>query len=144
MRNERLIELDRLIGEWELTLSGAWFLDSLDTRQLGRATFEWMDDAFVVMRSSMEGEPTWDFVFGRSDPLDQTYALYHDSRGVSRLFTMTFDSNRWAMSREDPDFHQRFLADVEPDRIRGHWDASDDGGQTWRKDFDLWFDRVDT
>ena len=30
------------------------------------------------------------------------------------------------MSREDPDFHQRFEATVELDRIVGHWDASED------------------
>ncbi|MEV0560903.1 hypothetical protein [Dactylosporangium sp. NPDC050588] len=41
------------------------------------------------------------------------------------------------MLREDPDFHQRFVATVTPDRVAGHWDASDDGGVTWRKDFDL-------
>jgi hypothetical protein len=31
MRNEALTELEVLIGVWDLTLSGAWFLDSLDT-----------------------------------------------------------------------------------------------------------------
>jgi hypothetical protein len=44
----------------------------------------------------------------------------------------------------DPDFHQRFVAAVHPDRIDGRWDASDDGGTTWRKDFDLIFERVPT
>jgi hypothetical protein len=54
---------------------------------------------------------------------------------------MTFADGQWTMSREDPDFHQRFVARVEGDRILGHWDASDDGGATWRKDFDITFDR---
>jgi hypothetical protein len=31
---------------------------------------------------------------------------------------------------------------VDPDRIDGRWDASDDGGNSWRKDFDLIFERV--
>jgi hypothetical protein len=35
------------------------------------------------------------------------------------------------MTREDPDFHQRFVATVEPDRILGRWDASQDFGKTW-------------
>ena len=98
MRNEALTDLDVLIGVWDLTLSGAWFLDTPDTEQHGRATFEWLDDAFVVMRSSMEGEPSWDLVFGRSDALEQMYALYHDDRGVNRLFTMTFDGRRWTIA----------------------------------------------
>jgi hypothetical protein len=142
MRNETLAELDPLIGVWDLTLSGAWFLDTLETEQHGRATIEWLDDAFVLMRSSLEGEPTWDLIFGRSDAVEQMYALYHDNRGVSRLFTMAFDGRRWTLSREDPDFHQRFVAEVEPDQMRGYWEASEDQGNSWRKDFDLVFERV--
>lgn len=141
MRNEKVVELDALVGNWDLTLSGAWFLDSPETEQHGRATFEWLDDAFVVMRSTMEGEPIWDLVFGRSDAREQWYALYHDTRGVNRLFDMAFDGRTWTMSREDPDFHQRFIADLEPDRIVGRWEASEDKGRSWRKDFDLIFQR---
>lgn len=44
--------------------------------------------------------------------------------------------------REDPDFRQRFVADVETDRIGGRWEMSEDQGHTWRKDFDLIFERV--
>jgi hypothetical protein len=38
--------------------------------------------------------------------------------------------------------HQRFIAEVEQDRILGRWEASDDLGATWRKDFDLTFQRT--
>jgi hypothetical protein len=55
---------------------------------------------------------------------------------------MTFDGSRWTMTREDPDMFQRFVADVEPDRIAGRWEASEDRGSTWRKDFDLVLDRA--
>ena len=48
----------------------------------------------------------------------------------------------WTLTREDPDFHQRFIADVEQDRITGRWEASEDEGRTWRKDFDLVFQRA--
>jgi hypothetical protein len=54
---------------------------------------------------------------------------------------MTFDGGHWTMSRADPDFHQRFIADVQKDRILGRWEASKDAGRTWRKDFDLTFER---
>jgi hypothetical protein len=37
--------------------------------------------------------------------------------------------------------HQRFVGAVSADRIDGHWDASEDGGVTWRKDFDVTFER---
>jgi hypothetical protein len=45
------------------------------------------------------------------------------------------------MLSEDPDFHQRFVATVTSDRTEGQWDASEDGGTTWRKDFRLIFQR---
>jgi hypothetical protein len=90
----------------------------------------------------MEGEYVWHFVLGHSDPNEQLVALYHDPRPTSRLFRMTFTGDEWTLHREDPDFHQRFVAHVSADRIRGRWDASDDRGASWRKDFDLIFERT--
>ena len=29
--------------------------------------FEWLGDAFIVMRSEFAGEPAWDFVIGHND-----------------------------------------------------------------------------
>ena len=81
-------------------------------------------------------------VLGRSDASDTYCALYHDERGTSRVFTMTFDSGHWHLLREDVDMFQRFVAEVAPDRITGRWEASDDRGAHWRKDVDLVFDRV--
>jgi hypothetical protein len=54
---------------------------------------------------------------------------------------MTFGDGRWTLTRADPDFHQRWVATVADDRIVGRWEASDDAGSTWRKDFDLVFEQ---
>ena len=138
MRNEALAELDALVGTWTMTMSGAWFLESMDVEVPGSATFEWVGDAFVSMRSELGGDPAWDFVFGRSDANEAFTALYPDERGVSRVFAMTFTPTEWTLLREDPDFHQRFVAERRGgDRIVGRWDASDDQGRTWRTDFDV-------
>jgi hypothetical protein len=142
VRNPSLEPLDVLVGDWDLTLSDAWFLESRDVRQRGRATVRWLGDAFVELAAEMEGEHIWHLVLGRSDATDQLVALYHDPRPTSRLFQMTFTGDEWTMHREDPDFHQRFVARVGADRIDGHWDASEDEGATWRKDFDLTFERT--
>jgi hypothetical protein len=125
-----------------MTLTGAWFLDSLDTEVPGRATLEWLGDAFVVMRTELGGQRGWDIVFGHSDANDAYTALYHDERGVCRVFAMTFTPTEWTLVREDPDFHQRFVSKRRGDRIVGRWDASDDQGRTWRKDFDLVLERT--
>jgi hypothetical protein len=143
MRNPSVDSMDILVGEWALTLTDAWFLESLDVRQQGHARVRWLGDAFLELHAELEGEPVWHFVFGRSDPDEQLVALYHDPRPTSRLFLMTFGDGAWHMWRDDPDFHQRFVASVGPDRIEGRWDASDDEGTTWRKDFDLIFERVE-
>lgn len=142
MRNPDLDALDALVGDWTLTLSDAWFLESRDVRHQGRATVRWLGDAFIEMDAEMEGEHMWHLVFGRSDANEQLVALYHDPRPTSRLFRMTFTGTDWSMLREDPDFHQRFVATVDGDRILGRWDASEDEGATWRKDFDLTFERL--
>ena len=140
MRNEALEHLEVLVGEWALTLSDAWFLEPAGTEVQGSATGAWLGEAFITIRMDLDGEATC--VIGRSDANDAFEVLYHDDRGVGRRFTMTWDGGHWTMLREDPDFHQRFIADVEPDRIRGHWDMSEDRGRTWKKDFDLLFERV--
>lgn len=142
MRNPALAALDVLVGEWALTLTDAWFLESRDVRQHGYASARWLADSFIELEAEMDGTPTWHFVFGRSDPDGQLFALYHDPRPTSRLFRVEFADGEWRMWREDPDFHQRFVAGVTADRIHGHWDASEDGGKTWRKDFDLVFERA--
>jgi hypothetical protein len=145
MRNTELEKLDGLVGEWTTTMSDAWFLEPPGTEVAGTTTVEWLGDSFLVVRSGFgEGHEHSEMtlVLGRSDPNDRFVALYQDDRGVCRQFAMTFDGGHWTMTREDPDFHQRFIADVEKDRINGRWEASEDQGKTWRKDFDLTFQRA--
>jgi hypothetical protein len=142
MRNEALDQLDGLTGEWKMTMTGAWFLDSLDIRHEGSATIGWLGDAFLEVKASFGmDQGDWHWVIGRSDPREQLVLLYHDERGVSRVFDMTFADGQWTLVRNDPDFHQRFIASVEAHRIVGRWEASEDFGKTWRKDFDLIFER---
>ena len=134
MRNEAMEHLDVLVGlSWRTTMRNAWFLEPADREVPGAATVEWLGDAFVVFRWTMEaasGPATSEMVLvlGRSDPHDAYTALYHDERGVCRVYAMTFDGSRWFMTRQDPNMFQRFIADVAMDRIAGRWEASDDGG----------------
>ena len=142
MRNEELAKLEMLVGEWTLTMTDAWFLDSPDMRVSGEATLAWLDDSFLELRGSLgTDQGSWHWVIGRSDAREQLVLLYHDDRGVLRVFDMAFGDGKWTLTREDPDFHQRFIATMADDRIDGRWEASEDGGATWRKDFDLIFER---
>lgn len=142
VRNEALTELEDLVGEWKLTMTDAWFLDSPDVQVEGRATIQWLGDAFLEMRGSLGVDHgAWHWVIGRSDANERLVLLYHDERGVMRVFDMTYGDGEWVLVREDPDFHQRFIATTQRDRIDGRWEASEDAGTTWRKDFDLIFER---
>lgn len=145
MRNTELEKLDGLVGEWTTTLSDAWFLEPPGLQVPGTTTIKRLGESLLVVRTELgesEHHSEMSIVIGRSDPNDVFVALYQDERGVCRQFAMTFDSGHWTMTREDPDFHQRFIADVDKDRILGRWEASDDQGKTWRKDFDLTFERA--
>jgi hypothetical protein len=147
MRSEAMERLDVLVGSWSATLQNAWFLEPADLQVPGQATAEWLSDAFVVFRWTITGDvgPATSemvLVLGRSDAHDAYTALYHDERGVCRVFAMDFDGSKWTLNREDPDMYQRFAAEVESDRITGRWEASEDQGSTWRKDFDLVFERA--
>ncbi|MET0910808.1 MAG: hypothetical protein ABWZ99_15180 [Ilumatobacteraceae bacterium] len=143
---ERNEELERVaaifVGRWTLSITNQWWLDDPNIVTTGTAIGEWLGQSFVRLQAEFDGQPTWDFVFGRNDARDQFVVLYHDERGVMRVFDLTLDGGSWAMSRTDPDFHQRFVGRVDGDRIVAQTDASEDQGVTWRKDFDIAFDRV--
>jgi hypothetical protein len=147
VRNEAMERLDVLVGSWRVTMRNAWFLEPADLEVPGTATVEWLSDSFVVFRWTMGddvGKATNEMVLvlGHSDPNAAYTALYHDERGVCRVYGMTFDGAHWTLRRDDPDMSQRFVADLGADRIAGRWEASEDHGATWRTDFDLVFERA--
>ena len=139
--------LEPFIGDWDVTLTHAWFLDSLDAEIHGTASAEWYADAFLLMhgelpgRTPEQGGSAWWMAFARNDPRDTFIALYHDDRSVSRVFDMTYDGAEWTLLREDPDFHQRIVMRLADDRLDWRAEASEDAGRIWRKDLDYIFTR---
>jgi hypothetical protein len=145
--NDAMRRLDSMVGEWDVTMTHAWFLDSLDTEIRGTATVEWFADGFLLLRSAFEdrdasaGGSAWALAIGRNDARDSFVALSYDDRDVYRVFDMTFADDEWTLLREDPDFHQRIVMRLAQDRIDMRADASEDEGATWRKDLDYIFVR---
>jgi hypothetical protein len=73
---------------------------------------------------------------------------YFDSRGVARLYEMTFDGRTWTLERTKPDFtplefHQRYVGTFSDDltTITGEWQSSSDGHE-WSRDFGLAYRRA--
>ena len=85
-----------------------------------------------------------------ADPENEGNYLQHyfDSRGVARLYKMSFGDGIWKLWRDSPDFSplnfaQRYTGTVNSDRktISGAWEICHDG-KTWEHDFDLTYTRI--
>ena len=133
--NPALARLEALIGEWDVEVPqfpGA----------SGHATVEWLEGGAFLRIHSVAPDPAPDStqIIGRDDASGAYTVLYYDSRGVSRVYRMSFDDDVWKIWRDAPGFHQRFTATVGTDAISGAWEMSKDGS-TWERDFDLHYKR---
>jgi hypothetical protein len=148
-RDDALARLDFFVGDW--TTEATFPPDSPIGPLTGtaRSSFAWaLDGAFLLQRSEVEA-PVPSGLMLVAAAADGAYTQhYFDSRGVVRLYAMTFDGMVWTLTRETPDFSpldfaQRFTATVEDGgrTMRGAWEICEDG-TTWRKDFDLVYRRA--
>jgi hypothetical protein len=136
-------ELRDFVGEWrlEVGLPGAE-----DVR--GHVVFEAMGDV-LVERTSIPVPEAPDSVCAVVAETGGGYVQhYFDSRGVVRLYAMTFDGTTWMLERTEADFSpldfcQRYVGTFRDDRdtIDGEWQTSEDGRE-WRRDFQLTYRRV--
>lgn len=85
------------------------------------------------------------WIIGRDDSDPNFQVLDADSRGVSRVYHMSFAAPDWGMWRTTPEFAQHFEAviAVEGRRISGAWTKSTDGRRaTWERDFNVDYIRM--
>jgi hypothetical protein len=150
IRHPLLARLDVLVGAWEL---------SVPEVDLGRArtAFEWIEDgAFLVMHSEADPPPAdapreWienspfpvTAVIGVDETSERFSYLYADARGVHRVYMMTLEDGVWKISRDAPEFFQRFEGQISDDgtTIDGAWEMSRDG-EAWEHDFDLRYVKI--
>ena len=114
-------------------------------------TFEWLlDGAFVVQRSTVDHPmaPDGYMVIQADGERDGHFVQhYFDSRGVVRIYAMTFDGHTLTVTRTEADFTplefaQRYVGTLSADgrTIDGRWESSPDG-QDWQLDFTLRYTR---
>jgi hypothetical protein len=142
-----LKDLDAFVGEWNV--AGAMTLDE-PMEISGWTGFEWLvGGGFLVQRSTTEREefPNTLAVIGPTDDGEGYVMHYFDSRGVSRIYTMSLDGRSWTLERAPSgprsDFWQRWIGEFSEDRntIKGRWETSDDGS-AWELDFHLTYTRI--
>jgi hypothetical protein len=146
MTDDAMALLAPFLGEWQLETSlgppGA---------VRARSVFEWaLDGRFLVERSEVDlpEAPDGLSVVGADAARGGYLQHYFDSRGVVRLYAMTFDGRVWTLRREDADFSpldfaQRYTGEFSDDgtRITGRWEIRHPG-RDWETDFDLSYVRV--
>jgi hypothetical protein len=144
--NPALAELEFLLGGWEMTLSAASFLPDPTQTLTGHVEVEPIESGrLVALRQLTDsgGSPDAIWVIGRDDSQPDYTVLYADNRGVTRVYRMSLNGDRWRIWRDEPDFSQRFDAAIAPDRDRigGTWEKRSSTGD-WEHDFDLSYTRV--
>ena len=127
--------LEPLIGEWTVTSSLG------DVRAV--ATFEWtLGEAFVLQRSQIDLPEAPDALCVIAPAGDDFTQHYFDSRGVVRIYAMTFDGTTWTLERDGEDFAQRYVGELSGNRIEGRWEIKQPGEADFRLDFELSYDRA--
>jgi hypothetical protein len=145
-RPEALARLDVFVGEWAVEARfGA------GEGPQARSRFEWiLDGRFLLQRIEIPVPEAPDglMIVGAGPEADGYTQHYYDSRGVVRLYAMTFGDGVWTLTRESPDFtpldfRQRFTGTFSDDgnTISGAWETGHDSGE-WEHDFALTYRRI--
>jgi hypothetical protein len=137
------------LGDWKL-LAGFGGAPPADIG--ARVSFEWLaGERFLIERWQVPipEAPDGIAIIGVDPERDGDYLQhYFDSRGVARVYRMSFADGVWSLWRDTPDlspldFSQRFSGTFGDDgtTITGRWEISHDG-TTWERDFDLTYARA--
>jgi hypothetical protein len=148
-----LARLDGFVGDW--ILEARFPAQPGDAGQAGElpvahTRFEWtLDRQFLLQHTEVAVPAAPDsLAIVSADPETGAYTQhYYDSRGVVRLYGMTFADGVWTLTRTAADFSpldfdQRFTGTFSLDNntINGSWEKRLPGG-TWEQDFALTYHR---
>ncbi|HET9488110.1 MAG TPA: hypothetical protein VFO54_11765 [Chryseosolibacter sp.] len=146
-KNDALGVLAFLVGNWRMKIYNASFLASPSEEIMGKVFVEWFEDeTFITMRSEAveNGPPGSVAVLNLDDTNGQGAMLYYDSRGVSRIYNMSFADNIWKLWRDAPapGFNQKFEGVVSNNgnTIIAAWYAMEN--DTWRHDFSVQYEKL--
>jgi hypothetical protein len=146
--SQSLKALEPFVGKWSLT---AAFQDIPPADVGARASFEWLPGGrFLIERWEVPvpEAPDGIAIIG-ADPASKGNYLQHyfDSRGVARVYKMSFEDGVWKLWRDEPDFSpldfsQRYTGRFSEDgkTIAGRWEICHDG-KSWELDFNLTYSK---
>jgi hypothetical protein len=140
MPNDPIAPLDQLVGSWAIEATHP-ALPTAVAR--GQADFEWLEGKRFLLQRSQTDHPDFPdslIVFGEFE--DGLAMHYYDSRGVHRMYSVSFSDGVWEMWRNASGFSQRFTGTFsdDADAIEGLWKLSRDD-KTWDDDLKISFRR---
>jgi hypothetical protein len=144
-QNSALKRLGIFIGEWNLEITSMSFHLDPSAIERGRSSFDWLEGgAFLIQHSDIAAPdfPPSTAIIAPDDAAE-TYGMhYFDSRGVSRIYRMTFSGEIWTLWRDFPGFSQRFHGTFSEDHnvITARWEKSSNGSK-WEHDFNITYKR---
>ena len=153
-RADALARLDVFVGDWSMEARFPGHRPAppgaAGPGPTARSRFEWaLGGQFLVQHTEVPVPEAPDsLAIVGTDPRTGGYTQhYYDSRGVVRLYAMSFADGVWTLTRESPDFSpldflQRFTGTLSEDgnTITGGWEKSPGGG--WEHDFALTYRRT--
>lgn len=146
-RKEMMNRLDFFIGTWTVEIIHPHLRPA---PIVGETRFEWLDDSYVIQHTQIEQPefPNSTIIYDWNASTDHYVQHYFDSRGVTRLYEMSFETGVWKLWREKPDFSpldffQRFNGQIDGtgNVIESSWEQSENG-ITWEHDFRLTFKKT--
>jgi hypothetical protein len=144
-QNPGLERLGVFVGEWNIEITSMSFHTDPSAVARGRSSFDWLEaGAFLIQHAEISATdfPRSTAIIAPDDAAETYSMLYSDSRGVSRIYRMTFSGGIWTLWRDFPGFSQRFHATFSEDHnvITARWEKSSDGSK-WEHDFDITYTR---
>ena len=134
-----LAPLNELVGSWAIEAAHPAFPGTVVG---GQSDFAWLEgERFLIQRSRTDHPDFPDslIVFGEFDEDGLGLGMhYFDSRGVHRVYGVSFSEGVWRMWRNAPGFSQRFTGtfNEDGDTIDGLWELSRDDA-TWDDDLKI-------
>lgn len=138
----QLHALEPLVGEWAIEIRHP----SIEGVIRGATSFAWLEGGgYLIQRSSVENPdfPKGLMRFGPAAAGGRIVQHYFDSRGVARIYDVDFADGVLTLSRDDPDFAQRYSGRLSDDgtTLAGAFEICHDGA-TWEHDFDIAYTKV--
>jgi hypothetical protein len=152
-KNDAIERLQPFIGEWnmEAVFPSSSPAAGMQATGVARTVFEYLAGRrFVIQRWELPhpDAPDGIAIIGWDRDRGSLVQHYFDSRGVARLYEMSFEDGLWKLSRTAADFSpldfaQRYTGRIseDGDTIQGRWELSTDGPQ-WQHDFELNYRKI--